>query len=75
MRRDYYDSAAKPRVFDDIFTALWEYRDLLVLLIRRDLTARYRRSFIGLLWSLLNPILTSFVLWLVFVHILKAKIE
>ena len=75
MRRDYYDSAAKPRVFDDIFTALWEYRDLLVLLVKRDLTSRYRRSFLGLLWSLLNPILTSFVLWLVFVHIFKAKLE
>ena len=39
---------------------------LLRLLIQQELTLRYKRSVIGIGWTLLNPMLTSFVLWVVF---------
>ena len=39
---------------------------LLRLLIQQELTLRYKRSVIGIGWTLLNPMLTSFVLWIVF---------
>ena len=44
------------------------------MLVKRDLTVRYKRSILGLLWTLINPLLTSLVLWLVFVQIFKAKL-
>ena len=46
---------------------LWAYRDLLLNLVRRDLAVRYRRSALGVLWSLLNPLLMMLVFTVVFV--------
>ena len=39
---------------------------LLRLLVQQELTLRYKRSVIGVGWTLLNPMLTSFVVWIVF---------
>jgi ABC-2 type transport system permease protein len=43
-----------------------KYAQLIRLLVARELTLRYKRSVIGIGWTLLNPMLTSFVLWVVF---------
>ncbi len=43
-----------------------KYAQLIRLLVNRELTLRYKRSVIGIGWTLLNPMLTSFVLWVVF---------
>lgn len=69
-----YDSNARGRVFRDTFKALWDYRELIVLLVRRDVTVRYKRSLLGFLWTLLNPLLTSLVLWFVFINIFSARL-
>ena len=69
-----YDSAAGTRIFRDTFLALWNHRDLIQILVRRDIAVRYKRSFLGLLWTLLNPLLTSLVLWFVFITIFSARL-
>lgn len=45
---------------------LLRYRDLVRALVARDLKVRYRRSAIGFLWSMLQPLLTMLVLTAVF---------
>jgi lipopolysaccharide transport system permease protein len=45
---------------------LWAYRDLLYNLIIRDLKVRYKNSVLGILWSLLNPLLMMLVFTFVF---------
>ena len=45
---------------------LWQYRDLLLSLVRRDLAVRYRRSALGFFWSFLNPLLMMVVFSIVF---------
>lgn len=45
---------------------LWEYRDLLVLLVRRDFLARYQQTLLGPAWHLLQPVLTTLVFALIF---------
>ena len=42
------------------------FRHLLVLMVKRDFITRYRRSVLGILWSMLNPLLTMTVLVIVF---------
>ena len=37
------------------------------------LKARYRKSVLGIFWSLLNPLLTTLVLWFIFVQIFSSK--
>jgi len=41
---------------------LWDYRELLDALIRRDLTVRYKQTLVGVLWVLGQPLLTMIVL-------------
>jgi ABC-type polysaccharide/polyol phosphate export permease len=69
-----YDSAARPRIFRDTFLALWHHRALIQILVKRDIAVRYKRSSLGLLWTLLNPLLTSLVLWFVFITIFSARL-
>jgi lipopolysaccharide transport system permease protein len=40
---------------------LWEHRDLIYLLVRRDLAVRYRQSAIGAAWAILQPVLLAVV--------------
>ena len=45
---------------------LYSYRELLKNLVVRDLKVRYKNSFLGILWSLLNPLLMTLVFTIVF---------
>ena len=51
------------------------YRGLLRLLVRRDFVSRYRKSVLGVLWSLLNPLLTMLVISFVFSYLFRRQIE
>jgi len=52
-----------------------KYRPLLNNLISRDIKVKYRRSFLGILWSVLNPLLMMIVMTIVFSHVFKFEIE
>ena len=47
---------------------------LIRLLVGRELTLRYKRSVIGIGWTLLNPMLTSLILWWVFSFIFASRL-
>ena len=53
---------------------LLRYRDLIWTLVARDLKVRYRRSAIGFVWTMLQPLLTMLVLQLVFSTIFRFQI-
>ena len=44
----------------------WQWLDLLRELVRRDMALRYKRSALGILWSLFNPLLQWLVLGFIF---------
>ena len=46
--------------------SFWRYRYLLQNLVSRDFKLKYRRSVLGVLWSVLNPLLMCMVYWVVF---------
>ncbi len=46
-------------------------RYLLKLLVRREIAARYQGSFLGLLWSYINPLTQFFIYWFVMGFILN----
>ena len=59
-------------------SAVWQhwkrYKPLLNELVVRDLKVKYRRSFLGYLWSLLNPLLMMVVMTLVFSYMFRFDI-
>ena len=51
-----------------------KYVPLIRLLVNRELTLRYKRSVIGIGWTLLNPVLTSLVVWYVFSFVFASRL-
>ena len=56
------------------FSTIKKFRHLLVLMVKRDFITRYRRSILGILWSMLNPLLTMTVLVIVFSFLFRFDI-
>lgn len=54
---------------------IYEYRTMIVSLIRRDLRGRYKGSALGFAWTFLNPLLQLGVYTVVFSIIMRAGIE
>lgn len=69
-----YDSAVRVRPLLTPTHRLFEHRGLLQLLVVRDLTVRYKRSLLGVWWTLLNPLLTTAVMFLVFSQIFRFQL-
>jgi lipopolysaccharide transport system permease protein len=49
--------------------ALWHYRDLLLLLIRRDFLAKYKQTVLGPVWFIVQPLATTLIFTVVFSRI------
>lgn len=57
------------------FKNMKQFRYLLSQLVGRDFKVKYKRSVLGVLWSILNPLLMMTVMSLVFTNIFKFQIE
>ncbi|NMO20717.1 ABC transporter permease [Pyxidicoccus fallax] len=53
---------------------LYQYRGLLLSLVQRELKARYRGSFLGFLWTFLNPTLHMLVYAMLFTVVMRQNI-
>ncbi len=75
MATVYYDSDSirSPEIQE--LRELWRYRDLLQLLVSNSIKTRYKRSALGVLWTLLNPLLTTIVLTVALSQLFRFRIE
>lgn len=55
--------------------AISQYKFLLSQLVIRDFKVRYKRSVFGVLWSMLNPLLTMTIQYMIFSNIFRFQIE
>lgn len=58
-----------------ILKEIWLYRNMISNLVYRDLHGRYKGSFLGFLWTFINPLLQLLVYSIVFSVILRMGIE
>lgn len=65
---DAKNKSAKP--LDELKQA-YNYRYLIAQLLRRDIVTRYKRSFLGIGWTMLNPLGTMIVLSIAFSQVFK----
>lgn len=58
----------KPRtgLFEVNLKEIWDYRDLLTLFVKRDITVQYKQTVLGPLWWLIQPALTVIMYMVVF---------
>ncbi len=63
-----WDSEIKPQsnLFDLHLKDVWNYRDLLLLLVRRDFVSFYKQTIFGPLWFFIQPIFTTVLFTFIF---------
>ena len=57
----------------NVFKNLYDYRELLKTSVKKEVRSKYKNSFLGVLWSFLNPLLQIIVYAIIFSLILKNK--
>ena len=58
-----------------IFKNLYQYRELLKTNVQKEIRGKYKGSFLGVLWSFLNPLLMVLVYALVFPYIMRVPVD
>jgi ABC-type polysaccharide/polyol phosphate export permease len=69
-----YDSALRPSPALAEFVELLRYRDLLRLLVSKIIKTRYKRSLLGVAWTLLNPLLNMAVMTVAFSAVFQGSV-
>ena len=67
-----YDSSRRGLLVLDEFREAYRYRGLIFQLVRRDIVARYKRSVLGVAWTMLNPLGMMIVLTIVYSQLFKS---
>lgn len=62
-------------MFRTTLVECYRFREVLMSLLARDLKIKYKRTSLGYLWSLLNPILQLAVMAAVFTHVVGREME
>ncbi|MDQ3046985.1 MAG: ABC transporter permease [Bacteroidota bacterium] len=73
IEEEGWDLVIEPKksIFSLDLKALWKYRDLLVLFVKRDFKSSYKQTVLGPLWFLIQPILTTITFLVIFGRIAK----
>ena len=59
------------RSFAEDVASVWTHRELILVLARREISVRYRQTVVGLLWVLLQPLVTTAIFTTVFVFFIR----
>jgi lipopolysaccharide transport system permease protein len=65
----------KRSLFDLHLIDTWHYRDLLLLLVRRDFVSFYKQTILGPVWFFLQPVITILIYTLVFNNLAKISTD
>lgn len=73
----YWDVIIKPNtsLLKLNLKEVWTYRDLLMLMIRRDIVSFYKQTILGPLWFLIQPLFTTFIFVIIFGNLAKISTD
>jgi len=68
MKPNHWTLTIKPKVswFDIDLYDIWRYRDLLMILVKRDFISVYKQTILGPIWFVIQPLLTTIVFIVIF---------
>ena len=72
---ELYDSARQGLLFVEEAKALWRYRHLVAELVGRDIKVRYKRSVLGVAWTMLSPLLNMLAMTWVFSLVMRMDVK
>ncbi len=61
-----YTISPKNQFFSINFKEVWQYRDLLLLFVKRDVITAHKQTVLGPLWYLIQPLFTSITFTIIF---------
>ena len=61
-----FEISPKNKLFSLNLKEVWQYRDLLMLFVKRDVVTAYKQTILGPLWYLIQPLFTSVIFTLIF---------
>ena len=61
-----FEITPKNNLLDLNLKEVWQYRDLLLLFVKRDVVTVYKQTILGPLWYLIQPLFTSIIFTLIF---------
>lgn len=61
-----YTISSKQKLIQFNFKEIWQYRDLLMLFVKRDIVTVYKQTILGPLWYLIQPLFTALTFTLIF---------
>jgi lipopolysaccharide transport system permease protein len=75
--KEEWDLIIKPKNkwYQIDLVAVWKYRDLLMLLVRRDFVAVYKQTILGPLWLVIQPIMQSLIFSFIFSRIARISTD
>jgi len=68
-----YTISPKRKLIDLNFKEIWQYRDLLILFVKRDIITVYKQTILGPLWYFIQPLFTSVIFTLIFNNLADIK--
>jgi len=77
MKNEQWDLVIRPRrsIFQIDIKAIWEYRDLLAMFVKRDIVVVYKQTILGPLWFFIQPIMTTLIYIIVFGRIARISTD
>lgn len=68
-----FEITPKNKFFTLNFKEIWQYRDLLMLFVKRDIITVYKQTVLGPLWYLIQPLFTSITFTIIFNNVAGIK--
>ncbi|WP_343707604.1 ABC transporter permease [Flavobacterium sp.] len=70
-----FEITPKNKFFSLNFKEIWQYRDLLMLFVKRDIITVYKQTVLGPLWYLIQPLFTSITFTIIFNNVAGIKTD
>lgn len=76
-KQEYWTEVISPKssIFNLNLKAVWEYRDLLLMFVKRDFVSTYKQTILGPLWFFIQPLLTTITYMVIFGNIAKISTD
>lgn len=75
MKKSMHESTKVGMSFSKFKFKAIHTMELIKLLVKKDIKVRYKRSILGVAWTLLNPILTALLLWIIFLTVFHNQLS